>query len=129
MEHRRAESDNEWARRYGYCRAVRAGNLVVTTGTVPMNPDGTAFTPDDGYAQALRAYEIIERALGRVGARKADLVRTRMFVTDVSRADEFGRAHKAFFGEHQPCLTMVEVAALIAPGFLVEIEAEGFVQD
>ena len=125
--HWRAPSDNEWAQRYGYCRAVRAGNLAVTTGTVSMNPDGSAHTPSNGYEQASRCYTIIERALGDVGAAKTDIVRTRMYVTDIALADDFGRAHKDFFGDHSPCLTMVEVSALIAPEFLIEIEAEAVV--
>ncbi|GJM19960.1 MAG: hypothetical protein DHS20C14_21730 [Phycisphaeraceae bacterium] len=125
--HWRATSDNDWAKRYGYCRAVRAGHLAVTTGTVPMNPDGTPYTPNNGYEQALRAYEIIEKALADVGAAKADIVRTRMYVTDIALADDFGSAHKAFFADHTPCLTMVEVSALVAPEFLIEIEAEAYV--
>jgi len=127
IEHERVSTGNEWERRYGYSRAVRAGNLVVTTGTVSMNADASAYVPDDGYAQALRCYEIIGRALGKLGATRADIVRTRMYVTDIARADEFGRAHKAFFADLSPCLTMVEVSALIAPGYLVEIEAEAVV--
>ncbi len=126
-ERRQIGPDNEWARRYGYSRAVRAGNLAFTTGTVPMNEDGTPFTPDDGFAQALRSYEIIERALEQLGARKTDIVRTRMYVTDIARADEFGQAHKRFFGDHAPCLTMVEVARLVGTGFLIETEAEAVI--
>lgn len=125
--HTNVGSDNEWAVKYGYSRAVRAGKLVFTTGTVPMNPDGTPYTPDDGYEQALRSYQIIEQSLQELGANKDDVVRTRMYVTDIDRADDFGRAHKAFFVDRAPCLTMVEVARLVGTGFLIEIEAEAVV--
>ncbi len=127
----RVSTGNEWEGRYGYSRAVRSGNLIFTTGTVSMNADASAFVPDDGFAQAGRCLEIIERAVVELGGVKSDIVRTRFYVTDISRADEFGRAHKVFFGDdgldHAPALTMVEVKGLIDPGFLVEIEAEAVV--
>jgi enamine deaminase RidA (YjgF/YER057c/UK114 family) len=123
----RVSRENEWERRYGYSRAVRSGDLIFTTGTVSMNPDGTAYVPDDGYAQAIRCLEIIERAVVELGGSKGDLVRTRFYVTDIARSDEFGRAHKDFFEEHGPCLTMVEVKGLIDPAFLIEIEGEAVV--
>ncbi len=122
---------NEWERRYGYSRAVRSGGMIFTTGTVSMNDDASAYVPDDGYAQAMRCLEIIERAVVELGGTKGDIVRSRFYVTDIGRADEFGRAHKAFFGEgdsdHAPCLTMVEVARLIDDAFLIEIECEAVV--
>ncbi|MBO6513132.1 MAG: RidA family protein [Phycisphaerales bacterium] len=122
---------NEWENRYGYSRAVRSGDLVFLTGTISMNDDGTPHVPDDGYAQATRCFEIIERAVRALGGTRSDIVRSRVYVTDISRSDEFGRAHKDFFGEggldHRPCLTMVEVSGLIAPEFLVEIECDAVV--
>ena len=128
----RVSTGNEWEGRYGYSRAVRSGDLIFTTGTVSMNADASAFVPDDGFAQAGRCLEIIERAVVELGGVKSDIVRTRFYVTDISRADEFGRAHKAFFGDggldHAPALTMVEVKGLIDPAFLVEIEAEAVVR-
>jgi len=120
----RVSTGNEWEERYGYSRAVRCGHLVFLTGTISMNPDGTAFVPDDGYAQATRCFEIIERAVIEMGGSKESLVRSRVFVTDISRSDEFGRAHRDFFDGHAPCLTMIEVRALISPDFLIEIECE-----
>jgi isochorismate pyruvate lyase len=106
--------------------------MIFTTGTVSMNDDASAYVPDDGYAQAMRCLEIIERAVVEFGGRKEDIVRSRFYVTDIARADEFGRAHKAFFGEagldHAPCLTMVEVARLIEDAFLIEIECEAVVR-
>lgn len=123
----RLSTGNEWEKKYGYSRGVRSGNLIFLTGTVSMNADGTPYVPDDGYAQAMRCYEIIERAVVELGGTKSDLVRSRVYVTDIARSDEFGRAHKDFFGEHGPCLTMVEVSALITAEFLVEIECDAVV--
>ena len=115
---------NTWETRYGYSRAVRTGRLVFCTGTVPMNPDGTPFTPDDAHAQATRALEIIEASLAQLGGSRTDVTRTRFYVTDIDRSDDFGRAHGEFFNGHHPALTMVEVARLISPEFLIEIEAD-----
>ncbi|MFT5423410.1 MAG: enamine deaminase RidA (YjgF/YER057c/UK114 family) [Phycisphaerales bacterium] len=123
---------NEWESRFGYSRAVRAGNLIFTTGTVSMNPDGSPYTPEGpgaAGAQAARCLQIIGEAVEQLGGRVTDIVRTRFYVTDISRSEEFGLAHGAFFGGagSRPCLTMVEVARLIAPEFLIEIEAEAVV--
>ena len=120
---------NTWEERYRYSRAVRTGNLILTTGTVSMNEDGSPYTPTGpggGRVQATRCLEIIERAIEALGGKRSDIVRTRFYVTEIERADEFGTAHRSFFEgtPHAPCLTMVEVARLIDPGFLVEIEAE-----
>jgi len=96
-----------------------------------MNPDGSPFTPggpDDAGARALRCLHIIGGAVEQLGGKVSDIVRTRFYVTDISRSEVFGLAHAAFFdgsgGGHRPCLTMVEVTRLIAPEFLIEIEAE-----
>ncbi len=130
---RGTSTGTEWEERYGYSRAIRVPtsedtDLIVLTGTAPVGADGGVHGKGDAHAQTLRCYEIIEAALQRLGATRACLVRTRMFVTDIKRADEFGRAHRQFFGEHRPCLTMVEVSRLIEPEMLVEIEAEGIVR-
>lgn len=122
-------TNNQWEQRYGYARAVRAGNTVCCTGTVAINPDGSPHAPDDAHAQAIRCYEIIEHAFNQLGASKENIVRTRMFVTDIARADDFGRAHKLFFADHTPCLTMLEIARLIDDAFLIEIEADAIVID
>lgn len=127
MDRIRVYSGAPWEKRYGYCRAIRVGNLVFTTGTAPVADDGSVFAPGDAYGQARRCYEIIDRALRDIGAGLRDVVRCRMFVTDVSRCDEFGRAHAELFAEHPPCLTMVEVRTLIDPAMLVEIEVEAVV--
>ncbi len=113
-----------WETEVGYCRAVKAGNLIFVTGTAPVADDGGVFAPGDGYAQARRCLEIIEKALGELHCSMKQVVRTRMFVTDISRWREFGRAHGEFFREHPPATTMVEVARLIDPEMLIEIEAD-----
>ena len=120
----RFSTGNRWECTYGYSRAVRSGRTILTTGTVSMNGDGTPFVPDDARAQALRCLEIVERGVLALGGTREDILRTRFYVTCIERADAFGRAHREFFGDHAPCLTMVEVARLMEPGFLVEIEAD-----
>lgn len=113
-----------WEERVGYCRALRTGPLVYVTGTAPMADDGSVFAPGDAYAQARRCFEIITRALSELGASVRDVVRTRLLVTDISRWEEFGRAHREWVGEHRPCTTMVEVKSLIDPRMLIEIEVD-----
>jgi len=113
-----------WEKSIGYCRALRAGDHVYLTGCAPLNADGSVHAPGDAHAQAVRCCEIIRAALAGVDAELAHVVRTRMFVTDISRWEEFGRAHHAFFAAHPPATTMVEVAALIHPDMLIEIEAD-----
>jgi enamine deaminase RidA (YjgF/YER057c/UK114 family) len=121
----RVSSRAVWEDQVGYCRALRAGNLVFVTGTAPVDESGTAtFAPGDAYAQARRCLELIERALAGFGADRTRIARTRMFVTDIDRWAEFGRAHAEFFAEHRPTTTMVEVRRLIAPDMLIEIEAD-----
>jgi len=114
-----------WEAKVGYCRALRAGDLVFVTGTAPVDESGAGtFAPGDPYAQAGRCLELIERALRSFGADRTRIARTRLFVTDISRWAEYGRAHAEFFGEHRPTTTMVEVRRLIAPEMMIEIEAD-----
>lgn len=121
-ERRRARSGSELEPRYGYCRAVRCGSRVVVSGTAPVWPDGSC--DPDSAAQARRCCEIIVGALVELGATPADVVRTRMYVTDASVADAVGLVHQEFFGPAEPAATMVVVAALLDPRWRVEIEAE-----
>lgn len=123
-ERRRAFTGAPWEQQVGYCRAVRVGDRIVVSGTAPVADDGSVHAPGDGQAQAQRCIELIERALAELDASLADVVRTRMYVTDISRWEEFGRAHAQAFGEHPPATAMVQVAALIDPDMLIEIEAE-----
>ncbi len=124
MEFERTFSDAPWESRVGYCRALRAGQHIYVTGTAPVAEGGGVLAPGDAYAQAKRCLEIIEGALANLGADLSCVVRTRIFVTDISRWQEFGKAHGEFFGEHPPATTMVEVKALIEPEMLIEIEAD-----
>lgn len=124
MKRVRTFSGAPWEREVGYCRAIRAGRFVFVTGTAPVDDDGKPFAPGDAFAQARRCLEIIDRALQDVGATLDDVVRTRMFVTDITKWAEFGRAHGQVFAGHPPATTMVEVRALIAPEMLIEIEAD-----
>lgn len=120
----RVRTGSPWEGRYGYSRAVRSGGLIFLTGTAPIEPDGSTFAPGDAHAQTIRCFEIIERALRELGADRSAIVRSRMYVTDIARADEFGRAHREFFGDQHPCLTMVEIQRLIDPAMLIEIECD-----
>jgi isochorismate pyruvate lyase len=124
---RRAFSGAPWESRIGYCRAVRAGDRVFVTGTASVADDGSVHAPGDPYAQACRCFDIIARALEEVGAGLSDVVRTRMFVTDISQWPEIGRAHQEYFGKHPPATSMLGVSALIDPEMLVEIEADAVV--
>ncbi len=124
MPFQRAFSGAPWESQVGYCRAIRAGDHLYVTGTAAVDEKGNAFAPGDAYAQARRCLEIIERALRELGADRAWVVRTRMFVTDISRWQEYGKAHQEFFGANPPATTMVEVKSLIDPAMLIEIEAD-----
>lgn len=116
-------SGGPWERAVGYSRAVRAGSLVFVAGCTAVGPDGELIGGASAYAQAVQACRNIEAALAQAGAAMADVVQTRMFVTDAARWEEVGRAHAEAFGAAPPVATMVEVSALIDPRLLVEIEA------
>ena len=124
MTFQRVHTGTKWEKQVGYCRAVRAGNQVYVTGTAPIYADGGVFAPGDGYGQARRCLELIENALKDLGAAMSDVVRTRMFVTDIAHWEAFGRAHREFFKDHPPATTMVEVKSLIDPAMLIEIEVD-----
>ena len=118
----------KWEPVVGYSRAVKVGNQVFVTGTVATDESGNAVFAGDMYAQARQALGNIEKVLKRAGASMTDVVRTRMFVTDISRWQEVGRAHGEYFKDIRPCTTMVEVSKLISPEYLVEIEADAVVE-
>jgi len=123
----RTWSGAPWEKKVGYCRAVRTGDRVFVTGTAPVAEDGSTHAPGDAYEQTVRCIALIEKALADVGAELKHVVRTRMFVTDISRWQEYGKAHGEAFAAHPPCTTMVEVSALIDPEMLIEIEADAVV--
>lgn len=127
MDRKRHFSGARWEPEVGYCRAVRAGDLVFVSGCAPVARGGGVEAPGEPYAQARRCIEIVEEALAALGARLEDVVRTRMFVTDASRWAEYGRAHREAFGAHPPATSMVEVRALIDPAMTIEIEADAVV--
>jgi enamine deaminase RidA (YjgF/YER057c/UK114 family) len=117
-------SGAKWESIVGYSRAVKVGERIYVTGTTATGEDGEIVGEDDGYAQAVQSIKNIERALTALGANLETVVRTRMFVTDISRWEEFGRAHREYFGDIMPATTMVEVSKLIDPKMLIEIEAD-----
>ncbi len=119
---RSASSGSKWEPIVGYSRAVRSGNVIAVTGTVGINADGT-YVPSV-TEQTRRALEIIRAALEALGGRLEHVIRTRMFVTDISRWEEVAAAHGKVFGEIRPATTMVEVTRLIDAGAQIEIEAD-----
>ena len=118
----------KWEPIVGYSRAIRVGNQIFVTGTTATDEMGEIVGVGDAYAQTVRVVLNIERALKALGGGLKDIVRTRMFVTDISRWEEYGRAHGEFFGDIRPCATMVEVRRLIDPRMLIEIEADAIVE-
>lgn len=112
----------------GYSRAVRVGNIIHVAGTTATDEQGALVGIGDPYLQAVQALRNIERALVRAGATLRDVVRTRTYVTDISRWKEVGKAHGKIFGAIRPAATMVQVSGLVDPAMLVEIEADAVVQ-
>lgn len=128
MAHRRIHSGAPWEAVVGYCRAVAAtGTSVSVAGTTAVGDDGELVGVDDAYAQAARCLSIIERALNDAGAGLGDIVRTRMYVTDIDNWEAVARAHSETFGNAPPATTMVEVSRLMDPRMLVEIEADAVI--
>ena len=124
QERTRVLSGTPWESSVGYSRAVRVGTRIYVSGTTATDKDGNLVGENDPYAQAAQSIRNIEGALKELGASLAHVVRTRMFVTDISRWQEFGRAHSEAFDQVRPCTSMVEVQRLIDQRMLIEIEAE-----
>jgi enamine deaminase RidA (YjgF/YER057c/UK114 family) len=123
-ERRKFSSGTKWEPIVGYSRAVRVGDRIYVTGTTATNDAGDVVGADDAYAQTVQTIRNIERALHALDADLQNIVRTRMFVTDISRWEEYGRAHGEFFRDIMPATTMVEVSKLIDPRMLIEIEVD-----
>lgn len=120
-------SGAKWENIVGYSRAVKIGNVVEVSGTAPVEEGKTLF-PGNAYEQTKACIKIINKALEAAGASLSNVIRTRMFVTDISRWEEFGKAHAEFFKDIKPATSMVEVKSLISPDMLIEIEATAIVE-
>jgi len=127
MKKIRISSTAVWEEKVGYSRAIRAGNHIYVTGTTAFDDDGDILFPNDAYKQTKQAILNIEQALKNAGASLVDVVRTRMFVTDIGQWEKIGKAHAEFFGEIRPATSMIEISRLIDPKMLVEIEADAVI--
>jgi enamine deaminase RidA (YjgF/YER057c/UK114 family) len=123
MERTNYSSGAKWEEIVGYSRAVKTGNTIEVTGTVAVNDQDQIVGKDNAYEQTKFIIGKIEKILKQAGASLKDVVRTRMFVTDISRWEEYGKAHGEFFKDIRPCTSMIEVKGLIEPQYLIEIEA------
>ncbi len=114
---------------FGYSRAVKVGNMVFVSGSTAIQPDGTVAGVGDPHAQTVAALRTIEKALQQAGASLKDVVRTRMFATNLVHTDAIGKAHAQFFSSIRPASTLVEIARLVHPDMLIEIEADAVLSE
>ena len=129
MSRQNYSSGAKWEDLVGYSRAVKVGNIIEVTGTVAVDQNSNLVGGSSAYEQTKFVLQKIQTVLENAGASLKDVVRTRMFVTDISRWEEYGRAHGEFFSEIRPCTSMIEVKGLIAPEYLIEIEATAITEN
>lgn len=129
MPKQQVHSPSPYEKDFSYCRAVRVDKHIWVSGSAPIAEDGTPAYVGDPYRQALHCFKIMTKAIEELGGKKEDIVRTRMFITEISIWEEVGKAHGEFFKDVIPATTMVEVKGLINPDWLVEVEADAYIQE
>jgi enamine deaminase RidA (YjgF/YER057c/UK114 family) len=128
-DRKKVSSGSPYEKSIGFSRAIRVGNRIIVSGTAPIAPDGSSWAVGDAYGQAKRCLEIMQEAINEAGGSMADVVRTRMYLTDAKYEADVGRAHGEYFSDTRPAATMVVVKALVRNEWLVEMEAEAIIND
>jgi len=127
--HELVDAHRPWAGLIGYSRAVRIGNIIEVGGTTATLEDGTVVAPGDAYAQAMHVFEVVVSAIRQLGGDVVDIIRTRVYFTDIGDWEKVGRAHGHMFGAVLPASTFVEVSRLLLPDLMIEVEATAIVQE